>query len=483
MCQIPDRGTLLAGDLRKSAFLVVALFALQVLASASVTAATPSITTPIKHVVNIMMENHSFDNIFGLYPTLNSTRSGALAASLQEPDDVFGAPKGAGLSQVSNGTYWTDNPNEDVYPSDWDGGKMDGFASNSGSVAMTYYSSNQLAVEWDWAEEYAIADRYFASCICMTNPNRLFSLAGYAGGLTTDSGPPPYFPVNQSIFGELNHYGVSWGYYVLDPTLDNFPLNYFDGMGTYSSQIQSWGSFYGALKQGTLPSVSWVMPVGGGASGLDQHPSASMTEGEGWLLGVIDRIMQSEYWNSTAIFITYDEGGGYYDHVPPPVVDGVQLGFRIPLFVISPYVKENYVSNTVMNHASTLSFIDYNWNLPALNSYVAASGLPLDMFDFNQTYTGGTLVRQPVVLENSSKYPTSLQIPLSGLPYQRTGSTSATLASLGAKLYVSSNTTNTPFTETLPFTVAVAVALLALGYIAVRISRRSRKLASASPVK
>ena len=254
-------------------------------------------------------------------------------------------------------------------------------------------------------------------------------------------------------------------------------------MGTYSSQIQSWGSFYGALKQGTLPSVSWVMPVGGGASGLDQHPSASMTEGEGWLLGVVDRIMQSEYWNSTAIFITYDEGGGYYDHVPPPVVDGVQLGFRIPLFVISPYVKENYVSNTVMNHASTLSFIDYNWNLPALNSYVAASGLPLDMFDFNQTYTGGTLVRQPVVLENSSKYPTSLQIPLSGLPYQRTGSTSATLASLGAKLYVSSNTTNTPFTETLPFTVAVAVALLALGYIAVRISRRSRKLASASPVK
>jgi phospholipase C len=469
--------------LRKSAILIVALFALQGLAPAFVIAATPSTITPIKHAVIIMMENHSFDNIFGLYPTLNSSSSGTLAASLQKPDDVFGAPKGIGLSQVPNGTYWTDNPNEDVYPSDWDNGKMDGFAANSGSVAMTYFSANQLAVEWDWAEEYAVADRYFAACICMTNPNRLYSLVGYAGGLTTDSGPPPYFPVNQSVFGELSNYGVSWGYYMRDPTLDNFPLNYFDGIGAYSSQIQTWGAFDSALQQGTLPSVSWVMPVGGGASGLDQHPSASMTDGEDWLLGIVDRVMQSQYWSSTAIFITYDEGGGYYDHVPPPIVDGVQLGFRIPLFVISPYAKENYVSNTVMDHSSTLSFIDYNWNLPALNSYVAESGLPLDMFDFNQTYTGGTLARQPVVLENSSMYPTSLQIPLGGLPYQRTGSTSATLASFGAKLYVSNNTATTPFTQSVPFAAAVAVALLALGYLAVRITRKSRKLASAGTVK
>jgi len=468
--------------LRNSAVLVVALFAIQVLASASVTAATPSTATPIKHVVNIMMENHSFDNVFGLYPTLNSTNSGALAASLQQPDDVLNAPKGIGLSQIPNGTYWTANPNEDVYPADWDNGKMDGFASNSGSVAMTYFSSSQLAVEWDWAEEYAVADRYFAGCMCMTDPNRLFSLAGYAGWESIDFNPPPYIPVNQSIFSELNSYGVSWGYYVLNPATDNFPLNYFDGIGPYSSGLQSWDSFYSALKQGSLPSVSWVMPVGGGANGFDQHPSANVTDGEEWLLGVVDRVMQSQYWNSTAIFITYDEGGGYYDHVPPPVVDGVQTSFRIPLFVISPYTKENYVSNTVMDHSSTLSFIDYNWNLPALNSYVAESGLPLDMFDFNQTYTGGTLVRQPVVLANSSQYPTSLQIPLSDLPYQRTGSTSATLASFGAKLYVSTNSTITPFTQSVYFAAGVAVALLAVGYLAIRMIRKGRKLESTTAV-
>ena len=197
-----------------------------------------------------MMENHSFDNLFGLYPTLNTTNSGPIAASLQQPDDVLDAPKGIGLSQIPNGTYATANPNEDVYPADWDNGKMDGFAANSGTVSMTYFSSSQLAVEWDWAEEYAIADRYFAACICMTDPNRLYNLAGYGAGQMGDFDPPPYIPVNQSIFAELSTYGVGWGYYVQNPAVDNFPLNYFDGGGKYSSQFQSWDSFYGALQQG-----------------------------------------------------------------------------------------------------------------------------------------------------------------------------------------------------------------------------------------
>jgi phospholipase C len=460
--------------LKKSAIVVAMLLGLQVIAGAAWAASGTSTMTPIKHVVDIMMENHSFDNLFGLYPTMNLTNPGPLLSSLQAPDDVLGVSPGVArtLGQVPNGTFWTSNPNEDVYPADWDNGKMDGFPGNSGSQAMTYFSSAQFAVEWDWAEEYAIADRYFSSCLCETNPNRLFSLSGYGAGLTTDSGPPPYVPVNQSIFAELNSYGVSWDYYIQNPSVDNFPLSYFDGIGAYSSQIQPWTSFYGALQQGTLPAVSWVMPVGGGAETgqFDQHPEGNVTSGEEWLLGVVDRVMQSPYWNSTAIFITYDEGGGYYDHVPPPVLDGVQLGFRIPLFVISPYTKENYVSNTVMNHASSLSFIDYNWGLPALNMYVADSGLPLDMFDFSQA------ARPPIVLQNSSKFPTTLQIPVSALPYQRSGSTDETLATLNSKLYILTNSTTTPFTESLPFTAAVALVLVALLVLASRYARSRRKI-------
>ncbi len=461
--------------MRIGAVAVTALLALQILAAAcSTVGETPATVTPIKHVVIVMMENHSFDNLFGLYPTLNRTDPGTLLGALQKPDDVLSAPKGLGLSQVPNGTYFTANPNEDVYQRDWNGGKMDGFATYGGSQAMTYFGPSQLAVEWDWAEEYSIADRYFSSCLCMTNPNRLYSLAGQGNGLTNDAGPPPYLPANESIFAELNSYGVSWGYYLRDPAADNFPLNYFDGFGAYSSQVQGWSSFYSALQQGTLPDVSWVMPVGGGASGIDQHPSDNMTEGEVWLLGVVNSVMQSRYWNSSAIFVNYDEGGGYYDHVPPPGLDGVQLGFRVPLFVISPYAKENYVSQTVMNHASILSFVDYNWGLPALNSYVAGSGLPLDMFDFNRTYPEGTLVRQPIELTRSSTYPADLQIPLADLPYQRSGSSGMTLEALGAKLYVVGGSATTPGAD-YSLVVVAAGAILVITYIAARLVRRPRE--------
>ena len=462
------------GALRAGALAVVLLLGLQGVVAVSAAAQPTGTATPVKHVVNIMLENHSFDNILGLYPTMNLTKPGALVASIQRPNDALSAPAGVSLSQVPNGTYSTLNPNEGVYSADWDNGKMDGFQANSGSVAMTYFSSSQLAIEWDWAEEYALADMYFASCLCMTNPNRLYSLAGYGAGLSGDSGPPPYIPVEQSIFGELGSYGVSWGYYLESPASSNFPLGYFNGIGAYSSDVRTWDSFYGALQGGTLPSVSWVMATGGGAEGLDQHPSQNVTDGEVWLLGVVNKIMQSQYWNSTAIFITYDEGGGYYDHVPPPAVDGVRLGFRVPLFVISPYAKENYVSGTVMNHASTLSFIDYNWQIPALNPFVADSGLPLDMFDFNQSYAGGGLARAPVVLGAGSAYPIEPQVPFSSLPYQREGSYSGTLATMGAGDFVSANSTFTPFYESAPFTAAIGIVLLALLVLAARFARSRR---------
>lgn len=460
--------------LKPSVIALVSLITLQVLSGSLVSVVQAGGTaTPIKHIVVVMMENHSFDNVFGVYPSMNRSQPGSIMVSLQAPDDALGAPRSIILSQVPNGTYWTVNPGEGVYKADWDDGKMDGFAANSGSQAMTYFGPSQLAVEWNWAEEFAVADRYFSSCLCTTNPNRLYSLAGYGAGISDDSGPPPYIPVNNSIFAELDHYAVSWGYYIHDPAADIFPLTYFDGIEALSSRIQNFDSFYAALRQGTLPSVAWVMPTGGGALGIDQHPRANVTVGQDWLLGVVNRVMQSSYWNSTAIFITYDEGGGYYDHVSPPILDGVQLGFRVPFFVISPYAKENYVSATVMNHASTLAFVDYNWHLPALNSFVADSGLPLDMFDFNRSYLGGTFVRPPIVLTNTSAFPQSLQIPLTGLPYQRTGSTSGTLSTLGVGRYNTSNWITIQSYQSLAFATALAVLTLAAGYYAARRNRKS----------
>ncbi|EQD79985.1 Phosphoesterase domain protein, partial [mine drainage metagenome] len=115
------------------------------------------------------------------------------------------------------------------------------------------------------------------------------------------------------------------------------------------------------------------MPIGGKAVDYSSGPPNSVLKGEMWLLYMIDAIMQSPIWNSTAIFLTFDEGGGFYDQMAPPSVGGHMLGQRVPFILISPFSKENYVSSTVLNQASILAFIDYNWKLPALNRFVSLS--------------------------------------------------------------------------------------------------------------
>jgi phospholipase C len=455
---------------RRTTIVLLLIISLQILASSNL-GVVASTRTPIKHVVIIMMENHSFDNVFGYFPYPSPNSTSQFLLTIQRPNDLLDVNSTIDLSAVPAGTYSTPNPVESVYYADWDNGRMDGFKANSGAQAMTYFTSNQLAIEWDWAELYSIADNYFAGCLCETNPNRLISLTGYSAGLTGDQGPPPYIPVNQTIFSELDKYGVSWGYFVPDLEGVPFPLDYFFGISNYMSNVGTVSQFEKDLVTNSLPSISWVMPLGG-TEDFSQHPSQNVTEGEVWLNGVVSHVMESGYWNSTAIFITYDEGGGYYDHVPPPSLDGVQLGFRIPLFVISPFSKENYVSHSIMNHASILAFIDYNWGLPALNKFVADSTIPLDMFDFDIKYQNGGVIRQPFVLPNNTGYPLQPQIPFEELPYARSGSSDFNLSSADAGLYIQENTTYTPVYQSFPFVIAIAILLLTAAYVA---SKKLRK--------
>ena len=465
--------------MNKRASILLLFLLLQTVAASNLGLAS-STQTPIKHVVIIMMENHSFDNVFGYFPYPSPNSTNQFLSTVEKPNDLLDVGSTVSLSAVPKGSYSTPNPVESVYYADWDKGKMDGFLANSGSQSMTYFTPNQLAIEWDWAELYSIADNYFSGCLCETNPNRLISLSGYNAGLTGDQGPPPYIPVNQTIFSELSRYGVSWGYFVPDLEGTPFPLGYFSGISSFSSNIGTVSQFESDLVTGSLPSVSWVMPLGG-QDDFSQHPSQNVTEGEVWLNGVVDHIMKSSYWNSTAIFITYDEGGGYYDHVPPPSLDGVQLGFRVPLFVISPFSKENYVSHTVMNHASTLAFIDYNWGLPSLNKFVADSNIPIDMFDFNASYQDESVIRPPIPLGNGTGYPLQPQIPFDELPYSRSGSSQFNLSSMGTGVYVSNNSTFTPFYQSLPFVASVAVILVVMAYVASRKLKKGRDRAAQRP--
>jgi phospholipase C len=489
------------------AILAILLFAMAFIPASSAstqhihpsTSSNAATKTPIKHVVEIIMENRAFDSMFGVYPFVNGLEGGN-PQNLTVPLNLLSLHDPSVLKElkaVPNGTYTNKNPVEGyiAYHGDINNGRMNGFLNYSGPSSMNYYTAAQLAPLWDIAEQYALADNYYASVLSQTTPNRLTNIAGFSP-VINDYGPPPYIPFNETIFGELQNSGISWSYYVQHMSKGAPTLSFIQGIHSYPQSLQSWSSFFGSLQNNTLPAVSYFMPIGGGADGYDMGSPENVLQGELWLLYTLTEIMKSPEWNSTAVFLTFDEGGGMYDQVAPPVLGGQQLGQRIPMILISPYAKENYISNTEMNHASMLGFIDYNWNLPALNRFVSISNLPLDMFNFNHNYSWGNAIRPPVNFSNNSvvhipdsayftlnTYPSSVagmfqmkpQIPFSDLGYNRTGSSDFNLSQVSSTYYVTKDTAYYPFYTTSYAIAGLAAVDIAIAFSAFQVARRRKK--------
>ncbi len=444
--------------------------------------------TPVKHVVNIFLENHSFDNLFGIYPATRANGNLTVSGNLTVPLNLLGhSSVMKRLSEVRPGQFNTQNPVEGwvAYHQDWNHGKMNGFANGSGSQALTYFSASQMAPEWALAQQYGLADNYYAPQISESSPNHMYYLAGYSP-VFNDYGPPPYIPFSQSIMGELTSYNISWAFYVEQPSKTFMDWHFFSGINAYKSNLRGWNDFASAVQNNSLPSVSWLFSQGKG--NYSQGEPSNILTGELWLLHVVDLIENSPLWNSTAIFITYDEFGGFYDQVSPPVFHGVQLGFRIPLIVVSPYAKEDYISSTLLTHTSILAFIDYNWKMKALNTLVSESNIPLDFFDFSTPYNGSTVVRSSVSFASqygfqvpgsmffkinstlmkvnySSMFPLTPQIPFNQLPYGRTGSSGINLSAMGSGVFVKKDTPYVPFYESSYFLISLLLVQVTLAAI------------------
>ncbi|HLH86562.1 MAG TPA: alkaline phosphatase family protein [Thermoplasmataceae archaeon] len=461
------------------------------------TNANKATETPIKHVVILMMENHSFDNLFGIYPM---TSNGSVVANITKPLNLLTAPHLSGLQQVANGSFSTPDPYEGYgqYHTDWNEGKMNGFLNGSGPNSLDYFSANQTGLEWDMAMNYALADNYYSSALTETLPNRLYSIAGFSPVSQDQLYPPPFVAYSETIYGELDRYNVSWSYYFLNPVLGINPLDFIYGINNHLNHIGTWGNFISQVDNGSLPAVSWVSPISGGAFFYSQHPPDNILSGEIWIYYIVNKIMESPLWNSTAIMITYDEGGGYYDQSAPPVVAGQQLGFRVPFILISPYAKEDYISNTVMSHTSILAFIDYNWNLPPLNRLVAYSNIPLDMFDFAERYRNGQIIRPPYNFDNMLNqflprdlsdstslasgyhsvgyiFPVPFQFNPSTLPYSRTGQSNFNLSN-DTSYFVAHDSSFIPwYLNKLFYYPVIAIAAASIIFLSYRIFKR-RKL-------
>jgi phospholipase C len=293
------------------------------------------------------------------------------------------------------------------------------FSDTNGLRAMSYYDGGDLPYYYSLATSFATSDRWFSPVMSRTQPNRMYMLAGTSAGhaYPLPPGSPPLS--NATIFDSLQGAGISWKIYVTDltyatPPVQDSAINDFAAAAKYPQNIVPVSQFMTDVANGTLPAVAYIEP--GYASGRDEHPglddnapSGSVQVGAQYVSTLINALMQSSSWKDSVFILTYDEFGGFYDHVPPqpavspdginpsdlqptdicvppnptgPNCDFVYSGYRVPLIVISPFAKKNYVSHTVADYTAWLKLVETRFNLPSLTRRDAAQMDMSEFFDF-----------------------------------------------------------------------------------------------------
>ena len=279
----------------------------------------------------------------------------------------------------------------------FDVGRNDGFVkSDSGPVAMGYWTGEDLPWSYSLASIFPVADRWFAPVLGQTYPNRRYLLAATSVGMVDDIypeviGPPP----NGTIFDLLDAHQIPWrNYYSTFPATSYLYLG--DAIRNHDNVVPV-AQFFADAKADSLPGFAIIDPNWGANSGEDPQ---NIVHAEVFAASVVQAVMDSPAWPRTLLVWTFDEGGGYYDHVPPPAAvapDGIgpdwpaaaytgfaQYGFRVPAVVVSPWSRANHVTSVVHDHTSILAMAERKWNLPALTHRDAAAHDLSDFLDLNQ---------------------------------------------------------------------------------------------------
>jgi phospholipase C len=348
---------------------------------------------PIKHVVMIIRENHSFDNLFGRFPGADGTRYAHVG------------------SRVVKLSVTPDTLKKDIIHDEFaarlavDGGKMDNFSAEPSAiqrgrdVADSQYTPSQIPDYFDYAHRFALADHFFSTILASSFPNHLVTVAGTAlntlgiavqpkhGLLSWGCDAPrqerawtdtkgkfgktyPCFN-SPTLADEANRAHLSWKYYAppvhhlgyIWSSLDSFRTIRFSKQWT--DNVVKPGHFDRDVRDGKLPSLSWLI----GDWTLSEHPPASECKGVNWTVGRINDIMRSRLWRSTVIALTWDDFGGFYDHVRPPKEAAFSLGPRVPLLVISPYARPHFIDRGTMDFRSIVKYVEQQFNLPHMMSY------------------------------------------------------------------------------------------------------------------
>ena len=417
----------------------------------------------IQHIIVIMQENRSFDSYFGTYPgadgipmndgvptvCVTDPKSGTCIKPFHDPRDINqGGPHGASNAKA-----------------DINSGKMDGFiAQAEGSRkracknpdapgctggqqeldSMGYHDARELPNYWAYAKNFVLQDRMFEPNASWSLPQHLFMVSGWSAKCTTPGDPmscsnaldgPSGLDTTKNGYAWtdltylLYQAKVSWAYYLSEgsepdceddamvcqpkglkaavPGIWN-PLPAFDTVKADNQlgNIQTLDKYIAAAKAGTLPAVAWIVPE----NKVSEHPPAKVSDGQSYVTGLINDAMQGPDWASTAIFLSWDDWGGFYDHVAPPTIDQNGYGLRVPGLVISAYAKMGYIDHQTLSHDAYLKFIEDDFlnnqridpktdgrpdPRPTVRESASQLGDLVNDFDFSQA------PRQPLILSET----------------------------------------------------------------------------------
>ncbi|MBA2679960.1 MAG: alkaline phosphatase family protein [Ktedonobacteraceae bacterium] len=318
--------------------------------------------TPIEHVIVACQENRTFDTYFGHYPKAGK----------------FGIPSGYSLPDGKGGkliphhatSAISSNPDHSwqAIHKEWDNNAIDGFVPTDGLATLGYFDGTDIPYYYALADAFTLCGNYFASQLGSTIPNRVALWSGTSGGVTanyTARGTLDW----PTILDLLDEHKITWKYYNLGLGTGTSP-EFFNPLALFKRwqhdpRLKFKERDYNAdLRAGTLPQVSFLITE----TFISEHPPADIKTGQKKMAQVINALIQSDLWAKSAFFFTYDEGGGFFDHVPPPRIDAYGLGFRVPTLVISPWSRRGYVSGHLYEHSSILKFIERLFGLPTLAS-------------------------------------------------------------------------------------------------------------------
>ena len=368
-----------------------------------------------------MQENRSFDSYFGTYPKadglpatngqftvcVRDLAKKSCQAPYHNPADINGGgAHGAAAARrdVNGGKMDGFIAVAQRAPKGCASDQDPACAEGTATDVMGYHDAREIPNYWDYAANYTLDEHMFEPVASWSLPDHLYMVSAWSA-LCTSADPAscsnqivgPYTPAQQEVFVDqaiatgtapvndawtdvtylMHTHHVSWGYYVENGTEPDCeddaatcppkpqsyktpgiwnPLPLFNDVHQDGElgNVQPTQNFLGAATAGTLPTVSWITP----SQPNSEHPPASVHEGQAWVTNLINAVMRGPDWSSTAIFLSWDDWGGFYDQVVPPAVDGNGYGLRVPTIVISPYAKKGYVDHQTLSHDAFLKFIE-----------------------------------------------------------------------------------------------------------------------------